>query len=406
MMYFKIIFILFVLVSISPVYSDRGFIDEKNCVTDFNENKTILTLYGDSLGDFVDQPLYGVLGWETYLGMHRSSVEWDIQNFATAGATTRTVYDLLKRCAETFKDPNDPTADPETIRKNFKTADNVAFEIGGNDYMRNSLLFIYAPWRGPDIVNRVTNNQQIIMKMLKLRNKRVLVMGNFPTLSKSPSMGNWPEYFRAFKHPMNRQLLQKQQNLKQKEKEESEAVLETMFKLMEPELTFYVELHGWLTNDILKSDIPLIGYKVPGCGDWYRCWLRDNYKNPLSHAMSILMFMGQPALAEKTRQEGLEFLDLYAFFIRHSDCTAWGQCWVANPDLFDDFIHINQYGYFLWSAHLAARIDQLQWANTLPNVNSIITGPVVDPPAPEVEVGGSLLDLAIIFCLWTRSCGK
>jgi len=85
------------------------------CQTDFDPNSTLITFYGDSLGDFVDYPLYGYFGWEWYLSMHDTSVRWDIQNLAVASNRTQQVYDLIKDCsADTAR------------RKNFRTADNVA----------------------------------------------------------------------------------------------------------------------------------------------------------------------------------------------------------------------------------------------------------------------------------------
>jgi len=90
--------------------------DSVRCLTDFDPNSTMITFYGDSLGDLIDFPGgYGYFGWDWYLSVHDTSVRWDIQNLAKNSNRTQQVYDLIKDCsADTAR------------RKNFRTADNVA----------------------------------------------------------------------------------------------------------------------------------------------------------------------------------------------------------------------------------------------------------------------------------------
>lgn len=380
------------------VRADRGFVNRDQCQTDFDKNRTFLTIYGDSLGDFVDHPWYGFIGWENYLTIHRPEIEWDVQNLATAGHTTLGLYRLLKDCARS-----------EATRAAFQTADNVAFEIGGNDYKDNALLFMYAPWRGNDIVNRVTFNQEIIMRMLNLRDKRVLVMGNFPTIAKSPMLGDISDYFKPFKYQVNGTILNANNLTAEKAEDDRRQVAEQIRAGLELPVRLILDIGGWLWNSIFSADIPADYLKYangsPACTSWYLCWYFEHRKNPISHAMSMLMFMGQPVLAEKAKNQGAEFIDLYPFFIRHYDCRYWGQCWVANPDLFADQIHINHYGYFLWSGLLSAKIDELDWQNTLPNDKYFVKEPISgEPNAPEVGVQANPIDF-VIFCFLIGKCG-
>ncbi len=92
--------IVFLLLNI-PLFADKNsfkfwfpdtnhtvkyFIDN-NCNTQFDDNnpesfeptKTFLTMYGDSLGDFVDEPAYGHFGWDKYLTLMNFGVEWNVQ---------------------------------------------------------------------------------------------------------------------------------------------------------------------------------------------------------------------------------------------------------------------------------------------------------------------------------------
>ncbi|MCG9876294.1 MAG: hypothetical protein MH321_16075 [Leptospiraceae bacterium] len=77
------------------LYADRTAIKSKDdpnpCQTDFDPNATMITFYGDSLGDLIDSPLYGYFGWEWYLTAHDPSLRWDIQNLAGSGSRTKNV---------------------------------------------------------------------------------------------------------------------------------------------------------------------------------------------------------------------------------------------------------------------------------------------------------------------------
>ncbi|MCG9876296.1 MAG: hypothetical protein MH321_16085 [Leptospiraceae bacterium] len=91
--YVVIFLIIFPFLNIS---GDRTSIkpDSKEpdaCQTDFDPNETMITFYGDSLGDLIDSPLYGYFGWEWYLTAHDPSLRWDIQNLAGSGSRTKNV---------------------------------------------------------------------------------------------------------------------------------------------------------------------------------------------------------------------------------------------------------------------------------------------------------------------------
>ncbi|PJZ47201.1 hypothetical protein EHQ30_04200 [Leptospira brenneri] len=89
---------IIVILTVAPVYSDKNafsfivsdsffnyesLVKKSDCNNQFDNshpasfepNKTFLTFYGDSLGDFVDEPLYGYFGWDKYLTMMNFGVE-------------------------------------------------------------------------------------------------------------------------------------------------------------------------------------------------------------------------------------------------------------------------------------------------------------------------------------------
>lgn len=124
------------LVFIIQINSYSIYGQSAECISNpFNKDKTFLTFYGDSLGDFVDAPLYGYFGWEFYLTTQYPNVNWKVQNFAVGGFTTENVYNHLRLCTN-----------PQN-RSFYQTADNVALEIGGNDYIQNVAMLVYMPWK-------------------------------------------------------------------------------------------------------------------------------------------------------------------------------------------------------------------------------------------------------------------
>jgi hypothetical protein len=80
--------IIFLLLLGSLVYADTT---EQSgspaCPSSLDDNgkPAFITFYGDSLGDFVDMPAYGYLGWDFYLKIHRQEVDWRVQNMAVEG---------------------------------------------------------------------------------------------------------------------------------------------------------------------------------------------------------------------------------------------------------------------------------------------------------------------------------
>lgn len=436
-------------------HSEEYFITQSSCNTQFDDsnpesfepNKTFLTLYGDSLGDFVNQGIYGYFGWDKYLTLMNFGVSWNVQNLAIGGYTTFNVYNLISQCAET----------PQR-RFNFKTAPNVAFEIGGNDFWHNSLMLTFMPWKFSSVVGRVAHNTKSILYQLRnpRRDKNVLVMGNFPNLSYSPTLGNIGNYFRplvtqpdgAFSFNMDK--LKEQQAIAFQD--ESEKAVLTLLPPFGWLALLYMPidldaLHGALAEaiigikesynaalakieiqtgieelEILHAQIKNVGLSPTKDDAWYWTWLHTIKNNP-SMVTSLGMFFSQ-GLIEQTAQEvndkygKVQFLPMYHLFIRQRDCFQFGQCWVANPWLYQDQIgHLNYIGYTVWAGALSSKVTQLDWHNSLKNGPPKYDGAVSIPgddtvvvPLPEeeapqpVEVETSQIDWILLICLFTGKC--
>ena len=93
---FILVAISLLLIQFIELKADRtSVVDQKDatnpCLTDFDPNSTLITFYGDSLGDLIDSPLYGYFGWDWYLTTREPRVRWDIQNLAVSGNRTKNV---------------------------------------------------------------------------------------------------------------------------------------------------------------------------------------------------------------------------------------------------------------------------------------------------------------------------
>jgi len=176
-------------------------------------NLPFVTFFGDSLGDFVDSPIHGIIGWNNYLSALRPDIHWKTQNFAVAGYTTVSLFEDIRKCIL----PGN--------RKTFKTSNHFVFEIGGNDAAHVSPIIRIMPWKvfsyhdpftGKNVygvIDQLRYNVKSIIRYMRhpMLDKDVLVIGNFPGLTTSPSLGEIGSYFDGIKKLLD-ELYIKQQN--------------------------------------------------------------------------------------------------------------------------------------------------------------------------------------------------
>ncbi|MCZ8343407.1 MAG: SGNH/GDSL hydrolase family protein [Leptospira sp.] len=442
--FFLIIFIYYS--TLANIYADRTLVkasdDPNPCKTDFDPNSTQITFYGDSLGDWIDFPFgYGYFGWEWYLSVHEPAVKWDIQNLAVGGNTTHEVYELIRKCSAS-----------DVTRNNFRTADNVALEIGGNDYMANIAVLYYMPWKFGDVDARVTHNTRVIVRALRnsLRNKKIILMGNFPVIAKSPILGDAGDYFTFWKYLPNGQITDKNKQFEDSRIENQfqedlgnslMALLDGFRQIYDQIVNFHAPLHGADLTRILTAE-PALNSRT-GKDLWYWKHLAEWKKTP-SSLMSIGMMFHQLSLMKMADEENtneyayehkatnvvyptviyragrVKFVSLFGRFSFPPDADA-NRYYVANPVLFADLIHINHIGYYEWAKHMTPEFKHLGW-HTLPaptvyggeTCRTWNCGKAEKPPygtaieediiQNPVVVTPSDIDWLLLLCLFTGKC--
>lgn len=440
-----------------------------SCPSNINDNGSpaFITFYGDSLGDFVDLETHGIFGWDEYLKIHNPGVNWRVQNMAVAGWRTGDIIKLLGECVHS------------SARENFVTSNHVAFEIGGNDMVDWIPTLIFMPWKYfsyPDPItgqyvvganDRIIQNTRVITRILRHPqvDKDVLVMGNFPGLSYSPSLGHIGDYFDGMKKALDDTYTNATAN---------EHITDNPYGIR----VFLADLVDYLVHVVpeylrnvglfivlgplgltpaftgqedfdMRPNAPeregiMAGF--PNAPDWYVEWV---YKSSVSWTTSLSLGLGlmQPgleaaameernitrnqapvyskivkdlngdideSLSEKTthRTGGnyVHFLPLYHNFVRWKDCFGWGQCWVGEPLYFRDGLpgHINALGYLVWSRDLANKVVELGWHNdtTLRNDGKVVgtTEVSVSIETADTTPQTSPIDWVLLFCILFGKC--
>ncbi|MCP5497034.1 MAG: SGNH/GDSL hydrolase family protein [Leptospiraceae bacterium] len=463
----KIITIIFLL-TIIPFYLFADNVSKGDCNTSLDDydGQATITFLGDSLGDFVDDPTWGWVGWDAYLYFHRSDIPWRVQNLAVAGWKTNNVFDYLKECTGIKK------------RDNFKTANHVAFEIGGNDFITWYPILTYMPWKFSSYTDPLTNewvvgsteyilhNTKAIIRFLRhpMIDKDVLVMGNFPALSHSPSLGDMGDYFDMDKKRLDDFYLKFQEvkgSLRMSREDNAnllneflqafnalEEIQELLVKQFNLRRDFINHTLEEIANWSFHTDIDLSRSKpTPSeLKQDYLKWLAMVKANPTT-ILSLGLFFTQPGLeqtaidereytrsrdktyndpkgnmpsetvpTDPSRKGGdyVFFLPLYPLLVRQTDCLNWGQCWVGEPVFFRDFLpgHVNHLGYTVWASQIAKKATDLNWQNQqLRNDGKVHHFNFEDQPDIEVEIEPyqappppSNIDWLILLCFIFGQC--
>jgi len=108
--------------------SGAGVSKEQTCSTKgYYDTNTAVTFFGDSRADLVDVPIYGFSSLDNYFA---TGGTWNTQNFGVKGMDSQGFKNQIQAC---FRRDPDNSAKP--LYPNFKIAYNVAFEMGGNDFV-------------------------------------------------------------------------------------------------------------------------------------------------------------------------------------------------------------------------------------------------------------------------------
>ncbi|EMO58371.1 hypothetical protein LEP1GSC161_2754 [Leptospira santarosai str. CBC1416] len=323
---------------------------------------------------------YGVSSLDFYLGTDSS---WNIQNFGHGGDNSDAMLGQLSTC---LKKPN------------YIIAPNVAFEIGGNDYLQNFLMLVLMPWHSQEYVNRALNNiERAITKLYQVR-KNVLIIGNYPAIGWSAQRGLPNDDTFAFK-TLNFKYQAIMQGFSITNFESFKKTLPELKPLLSNALTAYGSyelLFGDLINGAVLTGTGYVlnpsqgdtcfGSKIPENGPVpaYYCWLAGNFA-AIGTFPSFLMGIQESAYPEmQTRRKPyfqaqgltLEYLRLWEAFVNPATLEPW----VVNDSLMGDIVHPNAIGFTVWGYHVSSKIKSLGW--------HLQKSPPVTPPPPQPTDNG------------------
>jgi len=116
---------------------------------------------------------------------------------------------------------------------NFKIAYNVAFEIGGNDYVNTLPLFIINPALYITRVPQSRDNIASVIYTLQMREKNVLLIGNYPAVAWSVRLGS-PEQYAGYGgfNPKVFQAYSSSERHRAIEEKDEKFILQVMKKIM------------------------------------------------------------------------------------------------------------------------------------------------------------------------------
>ncbi|WP_241686936.1 LIC10707 family hydrolase [Leptospira stimsonii] len=372
-------------------------------------SKTTVTFYGDSRIDYANAfpqgynvsyylPIissgkypgklfspglfYGVSSLDFYLGTDSS---WNIQNFGHGGDNSDAMLGQITTCL--------------TNKPNYFIAPNVAFEIGGNDYLQNLLMLIYMPWHSQEYVNRALNNiERAITKLYKVR-KNVLIIGNYPAVAWSAQRGLPNDDTFAFK-TVNYKYQAIMQGFSISNFESFKKTLPELKPILSDALIAYGSYEAILGDLLNGAVITGAGYilnpkqgdycfgsKIPAHGQIpaYFCWITGNFSS-LGTLPSFLMGIQESAYPEIQERRKpyfqaqgltLDYLRIWEAFVNPATLEPW----VVNDALMGDIVHPNAIGFTVWGYHVSSKIKSLGWH--LPK-----TPPVTPPPPPPTDNGG------------------
>lgn len=394
-------------------------------------SKTRVTFFGDSRIDFAnavpqgydpafyylpviqsaDYPgrsfslglFYGMSSLDFYLGTDPS---WNIQNFGKAGDSSFEMLNQLKKCLG---------------QPDYLIAPNVAFEIGGNDYLQNMLMLMLLPWSADAYINRALNHIEKSITLLYQKRKNVLIVGNYPAIGWSALLGLPDEHkgfaFKTFNFKYQNSLLMRsisdQISFANAQPSIQEIIRDVLNEYNSMNLIDLLSgvTSGALTNPF-NDDKRCFGMTIPQHAlAPYFCWLAANIGAPgtiPSHLM-LRQELQYPEIQSRRRPyfqaQGLtlEYLQIWEKFV--SPVTA--EPWVVNDALMGDIVHPNAIGLSVWGQQVATKIKSMGWH--LPGVT-----PATPPPPPPTDSGGEVIDRPepkpisdlelLILCFWFGFC--
>jgi len=368
------------------------FSGNRDCNTSgLYDSKTRASFFGDSRIHLADGRLAPLIKLDVYafgnpagldFFLRGAGDDWNVQNLASSGMMSGQLDDFLNGCLK---------------NENFKIHENVAFHIGGNDFLAASLLLKVFPWKYGDVVNLVANNHERIISRFQRRNKKILLIGQYPAIAYSTQRGPAHLWFSNFRH-----LLAACKDT---------PAVPCSYSFKDGLAQFGASLQSGL--DRLANLLGLSGeneYRDLS----YEAWV-ERISDPATVASLGLWFLehGQiPEMVHRRRTHGAEIDHIYLWhtMVWWSGLGGTNEVWIANRDLMADRLHPNPYGFWIWGQQVGHKMKAMGWQNSTFDVatqtvidvddTTPVPGEVVNRPSnPEPSVWDW-----IILCYFLKIC--
>ena len=347
----------------------------------FYDSNTAVTFFGDSRIDLVDNLAYGAASLDHYLSTKGA---WNVQNF---GVSSMDSYGLKAQIQTCFK--RDSFNPAKANNPNFKTAYNVAFEIGGNDYVSQFPLFILNPVLYITRVPQSRENIASVIYTLQMREKNVLLIGNYPALAWSARLGDPMSY--AGYNGFNPKVL-KAYSTTEKSDSSPESIEKFLNQVIKKIMAGSILPRSALDLiDLVISDLPggqerndlnsvyqdaLHSVKLDNDGQEKKDIARMAigsyiwWKTISLKAIATVPAVGVVLLENELRNmvnnpsafglKPFQYISTAEVFLYP---PAKFEPWVVNPNLMTDIIHKNHLGYTIWGKLVGDKIREMGWQN-------------------------------------------
>jgi hypothetical protein len=367
----------------------------KNCNTASPkryDGNTAVSFWGDSRLDLVDNTFYGNSSLDVYL----EASGWNVQNFGVSGRQSKGVNDEITEC---FKRENDYLSstldangkwvgggDPiKPYYTNFITSKNVAFEIGGNDFVNNIVTIYILPPMMISYLDKASDEIYYTVKKLRIKGRNVLLIGNYAAISWSLKIGNPKTYgYSGFNPKVFKAYQNEDTNWRKDTMDDLTPILKRIlvaipvFMLLPFDTLFTggilakfavegnSQVDAVIQSGQLQTDAQIENLTV-GSYDW---WLKICSQAPGTIPALGVTFL-EPRLAGIISNEAafapeyyagtkMYYLSTFEYFLHP---LTQLEPYVVNQELMTDVIHKNHVGYMVWGKVVGNKIRELNWNN-------------------------------------------
>ena len=360
---------------------DIGNTDDKlRCSTSgLYDDKTAVTFFGDSRLDLVDSPFYGFSSLDHYF---TTGGTWNVQNFGKSTMDSQGFKNQIQTCFG-----RDPANAAKPLYRNFKIAYNVAFEMGGNDFVNQYPFFIINPALYITRVPQTRDNIVSVIYTLQMRERNVLLVGNYPALSWSVRLGDpagYAGYSGINPNVINAFIdIDHHKPIAERDLKFLTQVIKKLIigSFMPFTMSIFGAVYSSLPgqeqsdlNSVYQDALHFVHADGTGQDDKnfarmatgsYKWWVTVSNK-----AVRTIPSLGVVLLENELRSV---VNNPTAYGVQPFAYVSTGEAflyppaqfepWVVNPNLMPDMIHKNHLGYAIWGKIVGDKIKELGWPN-------------------------------------------